>query len=104
MDSLELNKIDRVEQHQRELKKDMQQISDDVKEIKLAITGNPMTKDDGMVGELREVKYDLEDQKKEIDALKEDRIRNTVYMQLILWFSGIAGGAVIIYVFNQFLK
>ena len=104
MNNLEVNKIDRVEQHQRELKKDMQQISDDVKEIKLAITGNPMTKDDGMVGKLREVVYDLEAQKKEIDGLKEDRIRNTVYMQIILWFSGIAGTAVIIYVFNQFLK
>lgn len=104
MDSLELNKIDRVEQHQRELKKDMQQISDDVKEIKLAIMGNPMTKDDGLVGKIREVVYDLEAQKKEIDGLKEDRIVNTVYMKIILWFSGIAGAAVIIYVFNQFLK
>ena len=104
MNNLEVNKIDRVEQHQRELKKDMQQISDDVKEIKTALVGNPMTKDDGMVGKLREVVYDLEAQKKEIDGLKEDRIRNTVYMQIILWFSGIAGTAVIIYVFNQFLK
>lgn len=104
MDSLELNKIDRVEQHQRELKKDMQQISDDVKEIKLAIMGNPMTKDDGLVGKIREVVYDLEAQKKEIDGLKEDRIVNTVYMKIILWFSGIAGASVIIYVFNQFLK
>jgi hypothetical protein len=104
MNNVELNKIDRVEQHQRELKKDMQQISDDVKEIKLAIMGNPMTKDDGIVGKIREVVYDLEAQKKEIDALKEDRIINTVYMKMILWFSGIAGAAVIVYVFNQFLK
>jgi len=104
MDNLEKNKIDRVEQHQRELKIDMQQIRDDVKEIKLAIMGNPMTKDDGIVGKIREVVYDLDQQKIEIEKLKEDRIINTVYMKMILWFAGIAGASVVVYVFNQFLK
>lgn len=104
MDNVSLNKIDRVEQHQRELKKDMQQISDDVKEIKLAIMGNPMTKDDGLVGKIREVVYDLEAQKKEIESLKEDRIVNTVYMKLILAIVGLVGVAILTYITNKFLR
>jgi len=104
MDSLELNKIDRVEQHQRELKKDMQQISDDVKEIKLAIMGNPMTKDDGLTGKIREVVFDLNQQKKEIESLKEDRIVNTVYMKLILAIVGLVGVAILTYITNKFLR
>lgn len=104
MSTIENEKIDRVEQHQKELKTDMEIIRDDVKLIKSAIMGNPMTQDKGMIGQIHEVVYELERQKKEIDELKEDRIVNSVYMKIILWFSGIAGTAVVVYVFNQFLK
>jgi hypothetical protein len=104
LDYTDKSKIDRVEQHQKELKTDMEIIRDDVKLIKHAIMGNPITEDKGMVGQIREVEYEQKIQKQEIETIKKEQIQNSVYMRIILWVSGSAFTILIGYILSKFLK
>ncbi len=81
---LEDARLDRMEQHQQELKKDLNILTNDVKEIKDAIIGNVLSEDKGMVGKLKEMEKELED-------LKKYRIENGVYMKIIVGIGAIIG-------------
>jgi uncharacterized protein YPO0396 len=84
LEKLTQERLDRMESHQKELKKDLDKVSSDVKEIKDAIIGNVLSEDKGMVGKLKEMEKELED-------LKKYRIKNGVYMKIIVGIGAIIG-------------
>lgn len=85
---LEDARLDRMEQHQQELKKDLNVLTNDVREIKNALIGSSLVNDKGMVGKLKEIEEDLE-------ILKDYRTKNAEHMKLIIWIGIIVGGALI---------
>jgi uncharacterized protein YPO0396 len=84
LEKLAQERLNRMESHQKELKKDLDKVSNDVREIKDAIIGNVFTDDKGMVGKLKEMEKELED-------LKKYRIENGVYMKMIIGIGAVIG-------------
>lgn len=84
LEKLAQERLDRMESHQKELKKDLDKVSSDVKEIKDAIIGNVLSEDKGMMGKLKGMEKELED-------LKKYRIENGVYMKIIVGIGAIIG-------------
>lgn len=84
LEKLAQERLDRMESHQKELKKDLDKVSNDVKEIKDAIIGTAFSDDKGMLGKLKEMEKELED-------LKKYRIENGVYMKMIIGIGAVIG-------------
>ena len=84
LEKLAQERLDKMESHQKELKKDLDIVSNNVREIKEAIIGNVLSDDKGMVGKLKEMEKELED-------LKKYRIENGVYMKIIVGIGAIIG-------------
>ena len=92
--------VSNMQEHQRGFRKDLEKVSNDVTQIKEALIGNPLVKDSGMVFKLAEIEKNLDKQEDEIEKLKEERIRNGVYMKIII----IIGTGILIALARDFVK
>ena len=88
LEKIAQERLDKMESHQKELKKDLDIVSNNVREIKEAIIGNVLSDDRGMVGKLKEME-------KELDDLKKYRIQNAEHMKIIIWIGVIVGGVLV---------
>jgi len=88
LEKLAQERLDKMESHQKELKKDMDVVANNVREIKEAIIGNVLSDDKGMVGKLKEMERELEE-------LKKYRIENGVYMKIIVGIGTVIGSVFI---------
>jgi uncharacterized protein YPO0396 len=84
LEKLAQERLDKMESHQKELKKDLDIVSNNVREIKEAIIGNVLSDDRGMVGKLKEME-------KELEVLKNYRIENRVYMKIVIGIGAVIG-------------
>jgi hypothetical protein len=92
--------ISNMQEHQRGFRRDIDKMSNDVTQIKEALIGNPLVKDSGMVFKLAEIEKTIEKQEEEINKLRDDRIRNNVYMKIII----VIGSAILIALARDFVK
>jgi len=79
----------------------VEQIQQDVNEIKMALLGNPMSNDKGFKGQIEKLYSEIETMKTEIKILREERVENKVYVLIIKGLLGIFGAGLIAYLFNK---
>lgn len=96
-DKVSTERLDRMESHQTELKKDISILNNNVREIKEAIIGNVLSDDKGMVGKLKDMEEELED-------LKKYRIENGVYMKMVIGVGAAIGTTFIIMVMKGLIQ
>lgn len=82
----------------------VQKIEKDVELIKLALLGNTLAGDEGLVGEIRKVKAKQENLETEVRLLRDERVKNSVYVKIITWLFCIIGIGVIGFVTDTALR
>jgi len=82
----------------------MLQIEKDIAEIKTALLGSALSGDEGLVGKIRQVglRQDLQDKK--IEALNDDKIKNGVYIRIIISLASMLAVGFVGLIFNYFSK
>ena len=79
----------------------VEQIQQDVNEIKMALLGNPMSNDKGFKGQIDKLYSEIDLLKNEIKILREERVENKVYVLIIKGLLGIFGAALVTYLFTK---
>ena len=82
----------------------MTQIEKDIAEIKTALLGNLLSGDKGLVGRIEILTAKQEILEDRIEALIEEKIRNTVYIKIITWLASIIGAGFVGMIFNILQK
>lgn len=73
----------------------VEEIRNDVSEIKSALIGNPISGERGVVGQVGLLKSEIDDLKKDIKELQAERVRNSVYIKIIGVISTLLVAAII---------
>jgi hypothetical protein len=97
MSDIEKARLDRLEEHQKLFKNKLDDVADDVRDIKAAIMGSPLTSDDGLASKMKRVERDvkdLEDFKTEVSTY----VRQFKYMLGVIFVALIT---MITKIFNQ---
>lgn len=82
----------------------VERIGKDVELIKLALLGNPMEGSQGLVGENRKTSLRLELLDAEVKVLRDERVRNGVYIKIITWLLAVISTIVIGFIINTTLN
>jgi hypothetical protein len=82
----------------------MLQIEKDIAEIKTALLGSALSGDEGLVGKMKAFNLRQDMQEKRMDSLIESKIKNDVYMKIIIWLASIIGIGFVGLLFNYFNK
>jgi hypothetical protein len=82
----------------------MLQIEKDIAEIKTALLGSPLSGDEGLIGKMKAFNLRQDMQEKRMDSLLESKIKNDVYMKIIIFLTGLLGTGFIGLLFNYFNK
>jgi hypothetical protein len=90
-------RLDRLEQHQRQLKEKMEDVAGDVRDIKNAIMGNPLSTEKGMSARIK----DVED---EIEVINEFKSEVETYMKQAKYVIGIVLAALATLLVKTFSK
>jgi hypothetical protein len=61
MSDIEKARLDRLEEHQKLFKNKLDDVADNVRDIKTAIMGSPLTSDEGLAGKMKRVERDVKD-------------------------------------------
>jgi hypothetical protein len=61
MSDIEKARLDRLEEHQKLFKNKLDDVADDVRDIKTAIMGSPLTSDEGLSSKMKRVERDVKD-------------------------------------------
>jgi hypothetical protein len=77
-DYLNSERLDRLEQHQRLFKEKLEDVGGDVRDIKNAIMGNPLSSEQGIAGKLRSVEA-------KVDDLEEFKVEVNTYVKQFKW-------------------
>lgn len=77
------------------------QIQSDVNEIKIALLGNILSGDKGFKGQIETINAELETLKLEIKTLRDERVKNEVYVLIIKGLLGLFGAGLLAYIFNK---
>jgi hypothetical protein len=77
-DYLNSERLDRLEQHQRLFKEKLEDVGGDVRDIKNAIMGNPLSSEQGIAGKLRSVES-------KVDDLEEFKVEVNTYVKQFKW-------------------
>lgn len=80
----------------------VEQIQSDVKEIKMALLGSSFSGEKGIVGRLNTIDSRQECIEIEIKELRDERVKNTVYVKIITWLLAVIGIGVVGLIFNYF--
>lgn len=78
-------RLDRLEHHQRLFKEKLEDVGGDVRDIKNAIMGNPISSEQGIAGKLRSVE-------EKVDDLEEFKTEVNTYVRQFKWAIGIIVG------------
>ena len=82
----------------------MLQIEKDIAEIKTALLGSALSGDEGLVGKMQKMTAKHDVLEKRIEKLIEEKIKNDVYMKIIIFLSGLLSTGFIGLLFNYFGK
>jgi hypothetical protein len=97
MSDIEKARLDRLEEHQKLFKNKLDDVADDVRDIKAAIMGSPLTSDDGLASKMKRVERDVKD----LEAFKTEvstYVRQFKYMLGVIFVALIT---MITKIFNQ---
>lgn len=75
-------RLDRLEHHQRLFKEKLEDVGGDVRDIKNAIMGNPISSEQGIAGKLRSVEQ-------KVDDLEEFKTEVNTYVKQFKWAIGV---------------
>lgn len=75
-------RLDRLEHHQRLFKEKLEDVGGDVRDIKNAIMGNPISSEQGIAGKLRSVE-------EKVDDLEEFKTEVDTYVRQFKWAIGV---------------
>lgn len=67
-ESINNARLDRLEEHQKMFKNKLDDVADDVRDIKAAIMGSPLTSDEGLASKIKRVERDV----KELETFKTE--------------------------------
>lgn len=82
----------------------MLQIEKDIAEIKTALLGSALSGDEGLVGKMKAFNLRQDMQEKRMDRFAESKIKNDVYMRIIIFLSSLLGTGFVGLLFNYFNK
>ena len=83
------------------MEKTVENIQNDVSEIKLALLGNPLSGDNGLAGRITMLQAQLAILEAQVKVLQEEKTKNTVYVKLINWLLAVVGVAFISWIFTM---
>lgn len=86
------------------MENNVEQIQSDVKEIKTALLGSTLSGEKGIVGRLNTIDTRQDCIELEIKELRDERVKNTVYVKIITWLVGIIGAGIILSIINYLKK
>ncbi len=105
MTSEEVQRIERIEGHHTFIKEKLLDVDAKVKGIYSAVIGDKLMGSIGIAERLCELEDNIHENKKEIENLKKQAIKNEVYMNQFIWAFSAIGGFIIIYFFKErFMK
>lgn len=78
----------------------VEQIQSDVKEIKTALLGNTLSGEKGLTGRLNEIDIRQKSIETEMKELREERVKNTVYVKIITWLLAVIGIGIVGLIFD----
>lgn len=84
------------------MENNVEQIQSDVKEIKTALLGNSLSGEKGLTGRLNAIDLRQESIESELKTLRDERVKNTVYVKIITWLLAVIGIGTIGLIFNYF--
>lgn len=82
----------------------MLQIEKDIAEIKTALLGSPLSGDEGLIGKMKAFNLRQDMQEKRMDRFVESKIKNDVYMRIIIFLASLLGTGFVGLLFNYFNK
>lgn len=86
------------------MEKGVQEIRQAIELIKLALLGNQLGGDEGLVGEIKKIKTKQDSLEEEVKHLRDERVRNSVYIKIITWLLMILGTGIIGFILNTSLN
>ena len=93
MTELEKQKFDKMEST-------VEQIQSDVKEIKTALLGNILSGEKGLTGRLDSIDLRQNSIETEMKSLSMERVKNTVYVNIIRWLLAVIGVGIVGLIFD----
>lgn len=84
--------------------KDLEQLTKDVHEIKLALLGNEFNDFNGMVSEISKISKRVDEIEFDLDSLKRNKAQTDLYFKVIVFIWSIITGVVLTYLTNKFLS
>lgn len=97
MTTEEKERLDRMEQHLRLIKEDLQHIS-------AALIGSPINGNKGLVNDFKELKEEQETLKVKVYELEKDNAKKDVVIDLLKAASFLLSGGLITLAVNMFLR
>mgnify|MGYP003435607444 FL=1 len=92
-----MERVERIENHHKFMKEKMIDVDTKISTIYSAILGNELGSE-GLVSRFSKIQETMQNNMKDIEALKKSEIITNVYIKQIAWVVGIVGGIVISYV------
>lgn len=98
----EKQKLDKMEDSVEKITVSINGLKVDMLEIKSALLGNAISGDTGFKGRL----YDIDVRQKSIEIemkdLRDERVRNSVYIKIITWLLAVIGVGLVGLIFSYF--
>ena len=98
----EKQKLDKMEDSVEKITVSINDLKSDMLEIKSALLGNAISGDTGFKGRL----YDIDVRQKSIEMemkdLRDERVRNSVYIKIITWLLAVIGVGIVGLIFSYF--
>ena len=92
-----MERVERIENHHKFMKEKMIDVDTKISTIYSAILGNELGSE-GLIDRVAKIQETMQNNMKDIEALKKSEIITNVYIKQIAWVVGIVGGIVISYV------
>jgi hypothetical protein len=91
----DLHRLDRMEDHQRNMKEKVDDIDKKVTQIYKSIVGDRSMGNIGMAERLQDLEVEMSLSKKEIRDLRDEKIRNDLYVKILTFLAGVLTVAII---------
>jgi len=99
-----IDRLDRMEQHQDLMSNKVDDIDKKVTQIYKSIVGDKAMGNIGMAERLLELEANMSDTTKELRSLRDEKVRNDVYIKIMIFFSSAIAGGLIISLFRGWIK
>ena len=71
------------------MEQSVEEIKNDISEIKSALIGNPLSGDRGLIGQVSLLKQELEFVRKDLDVVEKENVRITLIMKQLGFVTGV---------------